>query len=182
MPTDVVSNEEFLVKLQSLLGTTEKAGSVWITQKRLTWQDPSVMETVEEDESKRTWSCAIKASDGKTKFTTHVPSTSLDTFSTSYGTLLKASFAPHLRKRDKKKEKSKAEILVRERKRLEVVVQKGLPDETGKRGKGRGRHQRKVKALRKAEAALSKIVGKEERKKQGDAAVADLLVGVSPSS
>lgn len=62
----------------------------------------------------------------------------LPAFTLAYGTLLKASLAPHLKKRDKKKEKTRAEELVKEKKKLEAILAAGVSEE-GKRGKGRSR-------------------------------------------
>lgn len=67
-----------------------------------------------------------------------VSPSSLPAFTLAYGTLLKASFAPFLRKRDKKKERARADDQIKEKKRLEGVLSKGVGEE-GKRGAGRSR-------------------------------------------
>lgn len=63
-----------------------------------------------------------------------IPATALQTFHTTYGSLLKSSMAPKMRKRDKKKEKLKLEALAKKRRELAVDVVIG---NEGKRGAGR---------------------------------------------
>lgn len=93
--------------------------------------DPDAMDTSDAPSSSH--SCVVKATDGKTSLTTHVAPSLLPPFAEHYNALLRAGFAPHLRKRDKKKEKARAEETGRRRKELEAVVDKGLGSE-GKRG------------------------------------------------
>ena len=72
-------------------------------------------------------------------------------FHAAYGTLLKNSM-PTLRKRDKKREKERAERIAQARKRnSEPVIIEGP-----KRGSGRKKRQRRLKAAMKQEAALKK--------------------------
>jgi signal recognition particle subunit SRP14 len=76
----------------------------------------------------------------------------LDKFHAAYGTLLKASMTPTLRKRDKKKEKMRADkVALRKKKLAELIVVKG-----GKRGAGRRQRQRKEKAALKRETIKEK--------------------------
>ncbi|KAI6159275.1 hypothetical protein EDD17DRAFT_1876717 [Pisolithus thermaeus] len=74
-----------------------------------------------------------------------------------YGSLLKTSFTT-LRKRDKKREKHRAEQAARRKQRMaEPIVIKGP-----KRGNGRKKRQRQVKAALKFEAAKEWAAKKEE--------------------
>ena len=84
----------------------------------------------------------------------------LHTFHAAYGALLKQSFTA-LKKRDKKKEKQRAEELVARRKKLyeNPIKVIGL-----KRGKGRRKRQRLVKAALKQEEARKKLEKKEAQK------------------
>lgn len=80
-------------------------------------------------------SCVVKATNGSSSLTTHIAPSLLPPFVESYNALLRASFAPHLRKRDKKKEKSRAEEAIKRTKVLESVVEKGAGlGSQGKRG------------------------------------------------
>jgi len=63
-----------------------------------------------------------------------IPPSRLPEFQTRYGALLKSSMAPTMRKRDKKREKSRAEATAKKRRELYVNVEIGSE---GKRGKGR---------------------------------------------
>jgi hypothetical protein len=66
-----------------------------------------------------------------------IPPSSLHTFQTHYSNLLKSSLAPHMRKRDKKREKARAEQGAKRRKEVYTDV-----EITGaKRGKG---HKQRV--------------------------------------
>lgn len=72
-----------------------------------------------------------------------------------------------LRKRDKKREKQRAEeAAVRKKKLIEPVVIDGP-----KRGHGRRKRQRQVKAALKQQDALSKIKAKEEANVKAKGAV-----------
>lgn len=83
----------------------------------------------------------------------------LDKFHATYGALLKASMMT-LRKRDKKREKQRAEQQVaRKRKIAETVDVRGP-----KRGSGRRKRQRLVKAALRQEEARKKASEKEEAK------------------
>lgn len=73
---------------------------------------------------------------GRSTLTTQIPSSRLFEFHTKYGSLLKASLAPHMRKRDKKKEKARAEAAAN--KKREVYVDVAI---TGKK-RGAGHRQR----------------------------------------
>ena len=65
-----------------------------------------------------------------------IPASRLPEFHLRYGSLLKSSMAPCMRKRDKKREKARAEVAVKKRRELYVDVEIG---NEGKRGKGKRR-------------------------------------------
>jgi signal recognition particle subunit SRP14 len=83
----------------------------------------------------------------------------LDKFHVAYGALLKTSMAT-LRKRDKKREKQRAEQqVIRKRKLAETIEVRGP-----KRGNGRRKRQRLVKAALRQEEARKKVSDREEAK------------------
>ena len=98
-------------------------------------------------------SCVVKATDGKASLTTHIAPSLLPPFAERYNALLRAAFAPHLRKRDKKKEKARAEEVVKRKKELEAVVDRTLSS-AGKRGSaGRSSEYPLLPSCRLCEAA-----------------------------
>jgi signal recognition particle subunit SRP14 len=94
-------------------------------------------------------------------FSSQITSGQLDTFLNAYGALLKSSMST-LRKRDKKREKVRAEKLVARKQRLAEPV----PIEGPKRGKGRRKRQRRIKAALKQEAARQRMQEKQEAKEK----------------
>lgn len=159
----LVDNNTFIRRLTELFETTKDRGTVWLTHKRLTHDgEDTVMD--EGDQSGKTsnneYPCLVRVTDGKkAHFSTHVRSADLMKFYAAYGALLKASFIT-LRKRDKKREKQRAEQTARRKQRMvESVVISGP-----KRGNGRRKRQRKVKAASKQEAAKERAAKKEETK------------------
>jgi signal recognition particle subunit SRP14 len=94
-------------------------------------------------------------------FSSQITSGQLDTFLNAYGSLLKSSMST-LRKRDKKREKVRAEKLTARKQRLAEPV----PIEGPKRGKGRRKRQRKVKTALKQEAARQRMQEKQEAKEK----------------
>ncbi|KAI6017484.1 signal recognition particle SRP9/SRP14 subunit [Pisolithus marmoratus] len=153
----LVDNATFIRKLEQLFEATRDKGTVWLTHKRLTYDGgDAVMH--DEDDSNKEYPCLVRVTDGKkTQFSTHVKPGDLMKFHATYGSLLKASFTT-LRKRDKKREKHRAELAARRKQRMaEPVVIKGP-----KRGNGRKKRQRQVKAAIKLEAAKARAAKKEE--------------------
>ncbi|KAK1232493.1 hypothetical protein PQX77_004344 [Marasmius sp. AFHP31] len=155
----LVDNDTFLKQLAALFEDTKNQGSIWLTHKRLTHEDDVNMEPKSEAEDTE-YPCLIRATDGgQVKFSTRVSSSQLPAFHREYGTLLKASMTT-LRKRDKKREKQRAEQVALRKKRLnEPVVVDGA-----KRGKGRSRRQRQMKAAIKQQEALQQAKAREEAK------------------
>jgi len=94
-------------------------------------------------------------------FSSQITSGQLDTFLNAYGALLKSSMST-LRKRDKKRERVRAEKLAARKQRLAEPV----PIEGPKRGKGRRKRQRRVKAALKQEAGRQRMQEKQEAKEK----------------
>jgi signal recognition particle subunit SRP14 len=94
-------------------------------------------------------------------FITQITSGQLDTFLNAYGALLKSSMST-LRKRDKKREKVRAEKLASRKQRLA----ESAPIEGPKRGNGRRKRQRRVKAALKQEAARQRTEEEQEAKEK----------------
>ncbi|KAH0837774.1 hypothetical protein J3R83DRAFT_5952 [Lanmaoa asiatica] len=111
-------------------------------------------------DSEKEHPCLIRVTDGKNaNFSTHVSPSDLQKFHAAYGSLLKASFTT-LRKRDKKREKQRAEQLAKRKQRMaEPVVVDGP-----KRGNGRRKRQRKVKAAIRQEQAKERAAKREEER------------------
>jgi signal recognition particle subunit SRP14 len=108
----------------------------------------------------REYPCLVRVTDGKeNKFSTHITSGKLDKFLDAYGTLLKSSMST-LRKRDKKRGKLRAEKLAARKQRLAEPIAIEGP----KRGNGRKKRQRRIKAAIKQEAARQKQEEKEKGK------------------
>ncbi|GJJ13223.1 hypothetical protein Clacol_007474 [Clathrus columnatus] len=122
--------------------------------------DVVMSSTSEEDEKE--YPCLIRATDGKhIEFSTHVQPKDLEKFHAIYGSLLKASMLT-LRKRDKKREKLRAEQqAAKKRKLAEPIVIRGP-----KRGNGRRKRQRLIKAASRQEEARKKAAEKESAKEK----------------
>ncbi|KAF9264942.1 signal recognition particle, SRP9/SRP14 subunit [Marasmius fiardii PR-910] len=155
----LVDNDTFLKQLAALFEDSKNQGSIWLTHKRLTHEDDVNMEPKNETEDSE-YPCLIRVTDGgKAKFSTRIVSGQLPHFHREYGTLLKTSMTT-LRKRDKKREKQRAEQVALRKKRLnEPVVVNGA-----KRGKGRNKRQRQIKAAMKQQEALQQVKAREEAK------------------
>ncbi|KAF9225194.1 signal recognition particle, SRP9/SRP14 subunit, partial [Gyrodon lividus] len=155
----LVDNDTFIKHLSALFESTKDKGSaIWLTHKRLT-HDGEDVKMSDDTTSTQEYPCLIRATDGKNaNFSTHVSSADLDKFHTAYGTLLKLSFTT-LRKRDKKREKQRAEQLAKRKQRIaELVIVNGP-----KRGNGRRKRQRQVKAAARQEQARERAAKKEEK-------------------
>ncbi|KAI0253222.1 signal recognition particle, SRP9/SRP14 subunit [Lactifluus subvellereus] len=156
----LVDNETFLSQLSSLFQSSKERGTIWLTHKRLTHDGDDA--TMGSTDDSREYPCIIHVSDGKkTKFSTHVTSGQLDKFLSAYGALLKSSMGT-LRKRDKKREKVRAEKVAARKQRLAEQI----PIVGPKRGSGRRKRQRRVKAALKQEAARQRIQEKQEAKEK----------------
>ncbi|KDQ62910.1 hypothetical protein JAAARDRAFT_119102 [Jaapia argillacea MUCL 33604] len=160
----LVDNDTFLKQLGSLFETTREHGSIWLTHKRFRYDgDDAAMASAEDGEDTREYPCLIRATNGKEiNLSTRVEPGHLDAFHTTYGTLLKSSMTT-LRKRDKKREKQRAEDLARKKKRLADPI----PIEGPKRGSGRKKRQRRLKAALKQEESRQRAAVKEESRAKG---------------
>ncbi|KAF9040273.1 signal recognition particle SRP9/SRP14 subunit [Hymenopellis radicata] len=153
----LVDSDTFLKHLQKLFESSQQQGSIWLTHKRLV-HDASVKES---DDDSREYPCLVRLTDGgKFKYSTRVMSSQLQSFYASYGALLKTSMSGSLRKRDKKREKQRAEQIAKRKKKLEepIVV------EGKKRGNGRRKRQRRMKAAVKQQEAIQKQKDRDEAK------------------
>jgi len=173
----LVDNDTFLRQLNALFESAKDKGAIWLTHKRLTHdgQDATMTDGDAHDTtSTKEYPCLVRVTDGKkAKFSTHVTPTNLSKFHTAYGTLLKASFTA-LRKRDKKREKQRAEQFAKRKQRIaEPVVVSGP-----KRGNGRRKRQRLGKAVGKQEQARERAVKREEDRAQVQASTSALVKAV----
>ncbi|KAH9854283.1 signal recognition particle, SRP9/SRP14 subunit [Lenzites betulinus] len=160
----LVDNETFLKQLSTLFESSAKSGSIWLTHKRLTYEDGDAHMSSGPDDTKE-FPCLVRATDGnEAKFSTVVQPSDLGRFHASYGNILKSSMNA-LRKRDKKREKQRAEEAARKKRRLqeEIVI------EGAKRGKGRHKRQRKIKAALKLEESKKKAQERDEAKARAKA-------------
>ncbi|KAG8933440.1 hypothetical protein FRC02_011818 [Tulasnella sp. 418] len=158
-PMQLLDNENFLTKLAELFESTKESGTVWLTQKRSTYDvdgDAQMQQDINEDQE---YPCLLRATDGKTHISTQIFSKDLLKFHAAYGTLLKSSMS-HLRKRDKKREKQKAERIALRKKKLEQDIIIDGP----KRGNGRKKRQRKIKAAIKQQEARKAAVKRDEER------------------
>ncbi|KAH9953367.1 signal recognition particle SRP9/SRP14 subunit [Russula dissimulans] len=155
----LVDNDTFLSRLSSLFQSSKEHGTIWLTHKRLTHDGDDV--TMYSADDTREYPCIIRATDGKeTNISTHITSGQLDKFLGAYSALLKSSMST-LRKRDKKREKLRAEKQAARKQRLaEPILIEGP-----KRGSGRKKRQRRVKAASKQEAARQRIQEKQGTKR-----------------
>ncbi|KAL9716719.1 hypothetical protein Ac2012v2_001172 [Leucoagaricus gongylophorus] len=148
----------------TLFDSTKDHGSIWLTHKRLTHDGGDItMKNEELDGSDRNeYQCLIRATNGKNiNFSTRVDNNELTQFYSAYANLLKSSVSLTLRKRDKKKEKMKQDQILKRKKRMtEPVVVDGP-----KRGAGRRKRQRQIKAAIKQADAQKKFKEREEKRK-----------------
>ncbi|KAH9973198.1 hypothetical protein BGW80DRAFT_1308716, partial [Lactifluus volemus] len=150
----------FVSYFMQLVDNDTERGTIWLTHKRLTHDGDDV--TMDSANELREYPCVIRVSNGKdAKFSTHVSSGQLDKFIGVYGTLLKSSMST-LRKRDKKREKVRAEKQAARKQRLAEPISIEGP----KRGNGRRKRQRKVKAALKHETARQRMQEREEAKEK----------------
>ncbi|KIJ54325.1 hypothetical protein M422DRAFT_221894 [Sphaerobolus stellatus SS14] len=157
---DLLDNETFLSRLTELFGDKKGKGTVWLTHKRFSYDGNDAVMAEGSGADEREYPCLIRAQDGKkVQFSTRVEPSDLDKFHAAYGALLKSSMST-LRKRDKKREKHRAEAVAARKKKLaEPVIVQGP-----KRGDGRRKRQRLVKAALRQEEAKKKVAEKEKEK------------------
>ncbi|WOO82157.1 Signal recognition particle protein [Vanrija pseudolonga] len=152
MPQELVTADEFLTRLTTAFAGPSSA--IWLSHKRHTFDAGGDASMTAVDDGEAEHDVLIRCTHGETKFSARVPASSLHTFHAAYGALLKASMAPHMRKRDKKKERARADAAEQRKRELFVDVKIGAE---GKRGKGRRQRMRKVAAQKKKEAERERI-------------------------
>ncbi|PPR02723.1 hypothetical protein CVT26_009434 [Gymnopilus dilepis] len=166
----LVDHDTFLKGLTSLFESTKDHGSIWLTHKRLTHDGEDAAMKLEDEgpTDTREYACLLRVTDGKsTKFSTVVKADELPKFNAHYGNLLKTAMTATMRKRDKKREKIRAEEAAkRKQKMTEPVALTGR-----KRGKGRRQRQRQIKALLKQQESQKKFKEREEARKKGALAI-----------
>ncbi|KAJ8507217.1 hypothetical protein ONZ45_g10401 [Pleurotus djamor] len=153
----LVDHDTFIQKLTDLFTASVTRGTVWLTHKRLTYEDGDVsMKDVSKDT--REYPCLLRATNGDdVKFSTIVNPGDLNKFYLVYGNLLKSSMGT-LRKRDKKREKLHADQVAKQKKRMTDPI----PVDGPKRGNGRRKRQRKIQALVKQQDSQAKFKEREE--------------------
>ncbi|KAG6873490.1 hypothetical protein C0992_008716 [Termitomyces sp. T32_za158] len=159
----LVDNDTFLSQLTALFNDTKEKGTIWLTHKRLHYDGTdAIMDDAGTSEDHREYPCLIRLTDGReNKLSTKVESGHLEKFYAAYGSLLKASMTT-LRKRDKKREKIRSEqAATRKKKMTESLVADGP-----KRGNGRRKRQRQVKAMMKQQESQQKFKEREEKQLQ----------------
>ncbi|KAL4251282.1 Signal recognition particle subunit SRP14 [Abortiporus biennis] len=156
----LVDNDTFFKQLAALFESTTKSGSIWLTHKRLTYDEGDVQMKSEEDDGSKEYPCLVRVTNGKEiNFSTRVEPGQLEKFHTTYGTLLKSSMTS-MRKRDKKREKQKAEDAARRKRGLaEIITVEGA-----KRGNGRRKRQRLIKRALAQDEARKRIAEREDAK------------------
>ncbi|TFY65705.1 hypothetical protein EVG20_g5388 [Dentipellis fragilis] len=160
----LVDNDEFLKQLAALFESTKTHGSIWLTHKRLTHDGEDASMAAVDDDG-REYPCLLRATNGaEIKLSTRVAPGELDKFHAAYGALLKASMTT-LRKRDKKREKQRAEDFAARKKRLAEPI----PVEGPKRGSGRRKRQRRIKSALKQEEARKRLQEREDAKTKAKA-------------
>ncbi|KAF8204248.1 signal recognition particle, SRP9/SRP14 subunit [Mycena galopus ATCC 62051] len=155
---ELLDHDSFLKRLTALFESSKEQGSIWLTHKRLIHDGEDVAMGTASADDDREYPCLIRVTDGgSAKFSTRVNSSELEKFHSAYGALLKASMAT-LRKRDKKREKQRSEQAARRKKKMtEPIVVDGP-----KRGNGRRKRQRQIKAVTKQQESQRKAKQREE--------------------
>ncbi|TFL03288.1 signal recognition particle, SRP9/SRP14 subunit [Pterulicium gracile] len=142
----LVDNDTFISQLTKLFESSSEHGTVWLTHKRFSYDDGDIKMDTADGGDDREYPCLLRATNGKEiSFSTRVTPTDLAKFTAHYGSLLKAQMTPHLRKRDKNKQKAKQDQAnARKARMTEPVLIEG-----SKRGAGRRKMQRRLKLVRK---------------------------------
>ncbi|KAJ9116582.1 hypothetical protein QFC20_000514 [Naganishia adeliensis] len=177
MPQEFVDPETFLDRLKQCFESAATKGSVNLTHKRYTYGPSTNLDQdgdapMEEEETERKeYDVLIRCTDGmEINFATRIPPSQLPHFHARYGTHLKASMAPTMRKRDKKKEKAKAELVARKRKELyEDVAPQGRRTEKGVGSEEGGKKKLGHRQRQRIQAAQSKKVAERERLEEKEA-------------
>ncbi|KAG8965154.1 hypothetical protein FRC05_003366 [Tulasnella sp. 425] len=164
-PMELLDNETFLERLKGLFEGTKSQGTVWLTQKRYAY-DPNGGAVPVSQNDEVEYKCLLRATDGHAKFETLISSAELGKFHAVYAALLKASMTT-LRKRDKKKEKQKAEQAALWKKKLveDIII------EGAKRGNGRRKRVRRIKAAIRQDEERKAAAKREEQRLKSEPGV-----------
>ncbi|TIB01316.1 hypothetical protein E3P96_02447 [Wallemia ichthyophaga] len=150
---------ELFERVSGSVSSGSGSGTVFLTQKRYQYHDKegAEMDIDADSPNPAQFHVLLRATaqidDKKYKSATRIPSDQLDGFVAHYNSLLHAHLHSNLRKRDRKREKRKADIAAVRKRRLETPVD--IPH--SKRGSGRRKFQRKVKAEQRRLAALHTV-------------------------
>ncbi|TIA88137.1 hypothetical protein E3P99_02767 [Wallemia hederae] len=149
-----VQPEEFLKDLATLFELTQDAGTVFLTQKRYCFDSDNDAQMSDANDAQYDVLLRATAQVGEKqhKTATRIPVASLEAVLAHYNTLLHQSMQAKMRKRDRKREKRKADIAAARKRALETPVV--IPHT--KRGSGRRKFQRKVKAELRRQANVAK--------------------------
>jgi len=162
----LVDNDTFFKQLRALFESSKDSGSIWLTHKRLTHDGEDAKMASTEADDVTEYPCLVRVTNGNNaNFSTHIAPGQLDQFHATYGALLKSSMTS-LRKRDKKREKQKQDQITRRKRSLaeDVAI------EGAKRGNGRRKRQRRIKAALKQEEARKRMQEREESKSKAKSA------------
>ncbi|GAA5951468.1 hypothetical protein JCM8115_005160 [Rhodotorula mucilaginosa] len=149
-----LSNAEFLERLAALFAQRKDAGTVFLTQKRLTYETDASTSSPEDvqmtdaaaaaassssrardstphDEQDREWPLLLRATDGrgkkdtKIKLSTTVQPADIESFLSSYSTLLRSSFSGGLRPKKKKGDLARQRALKAAKRQAAKATAKG---------------------------------------------------------
>ncbi|GAA6000319.1 hypothetical protein JCM10207_007959 [Rhodosporidiobolus poonsookiae] len=186
-----LSNDDFLTRLATLFGDRKAKGSVFLTQKRLTYEptastsDAPVpaegdveMADAPAADDEREWPLLVRATDGqgkkdiKVKLSTVVQPADFDTFTAAYSSLLRVTFASGLRPKRKRAAGEGAKKLKRKGASASAAGGAGaeagagfvarLPKVVGPR-RGNGREKRK-RLERRREKAVERFRAVKQRR------------------
>ncbi|EIM20733.1 hypothetical protein E3Q22_03366 [Wallemia mellicola] len=151
-----VTPEEFIKDLTELFRLASDSGTVFLTQKRYDYNEnaDSNMNNTADSQYDVLLRASAQVGDKQHKTATRIASTQLDSFIGQYNSLLHQSLQAKMRKRDRKREKRKADIAAIRKRKLETPTD--IPKT--KRGAGRRKFQRKVKAEQKRVQTLNKTL------------------------
>ena len=143
--------------MTQLFTLTKDKGTVFLSQKRMTFDDNKDTKMGNNDNDDEQYEVVLRASaqvnETQYKSSTRIPSIQVHNFINEYNNLLRSNISHKLRKRDRKREKRKADIANIRKRQLETPV-----EITGsKRGAGRRKRVRKILAERKRQDALNKL-------------------------
>ncbi|GAA5921590.1 hypothetical protein JCM3775_003120 [Rhodotorula graminis] len=139
-----LSNDEFLTRLEQLFASRKDKGSVFLVQKRMTYEPEASTSTAaapaagddvdmdaRPDDADREYPLLLRATDGKsnkdakTKLSTVVLPANLDTFLERYSSLLRTEFASALRPKRKRADLARARVVRQLTRQAKLRARKG---------------------------------------------------------